>query len=84
MEELVSVPWGQHRCIIDKCKGDSKKAHYYIRGTIAMGWSRSQLADVLEADLYARKGKSIDNFAQVLPPEESKAVSELVKGCVSK
>lgn len=22
--ELVAVPWGQHRCIIDKCKGDSK------------------------------------------------------------
>ena len=79
VEELVSVPWGQHRCIIDKCKGDAKKAHFYVRGTIAMGWSRSQLEDELEADLYTRKGKSVDNFAQILPPKESKTVAELVK-----
>ena len=79
VEELVSVPWGQHRCIIDKCKGDAKKAHFYVRGTIAMGWSRSRLEEELEADLYTRKGKSIDNFEHVLPPKESKAVTELVK-----
>ena len=72
VEELVSIPWGQHRCIIDKCKGDAKKAHFYVRGTIAMGWSRSRLEEELEADLYTRKGKSIDNFPRSFRPRRAR------------
>ncbi len=34
IEELFSVPWGHHRVIIDACKGDSKKAIFFIRKTI--------------------------------------------------
>ena len=30
VEELVNVPWGQHRCIIDSCKGDAQKALFYM------------------------------------------------------
>ena len=31
---LVCVPWGHHRTIIDKCKGDCDKALFYVRRTI--------------------------------------------------
>ena len=26
VEELVKVPWGHHRLLMDKCKGDSRMA----------------------------------------------------------
>ena len=79
VEELVNVPWGQHRCIIDSCKGDAQKALFYMRMTLTKGWSRSELTDQLDANLYERKGKAVVNFQRVLPPAESKVVTELVK-----
>lgn len=37
-EELRSVPWGHHRMIIDRCKGDSNKAAFFVRKTIQNNW----------------------------------------------
>lgn len=34
VDELCSVPWGHHRYIIDKCKGNTEKALFYVRKTI--------------------------------------------------
>lgn len=79
VEELIRVPWGHHRDIIDKCKNNVQKAIFYVRETIAEGWSRSQLEDALESDLYGRRGKAIVNFSKAMPPVESKMVGELVK-----
>ena len=42
-EFLVRVPWGHHRIIIDKCKGDAAKALFYVRKTVENGWSRNVL-----------------------------------------
>lgn len=42
-EELCSVPWGHHRMIIDRCKGDSNKAAFFVRKTIQNNWSRAVL-----------------------------------------
>ena len=39
VDELCMVPWGHHRYIIDKCKGDAEKAIFYIRKTIENNWS---------------------------------------------
>ena len=79
VEELVRVPWGHHSRIIDACKGDAKKAMFYVRATLEHGWSRSELEDEIDTDLYGRKGKTVENFAQVMPVAEGKVVSELVK-----
>ena len=79
VEELVQVPWGHHSRIIDNCKGDARKALFYVRMTLAEGWSRSRLEDEMDSGLYDRKGKALDNFRQVLPSAESKVVRELVK-----
>jgi Protein of unknown function (DUF1016). len=35
--QLVSVPWGHHRTIIDKCKDDRDRALFYVRRTIQNG-----------------------------------------------
>lgn len=72
VEELVQVPWGHHSRIIDNCKGDARKALFYVRMTLAEGWSRSRLEDEMDSGLYDRKGKALDNFRQVLPSAESK------------
>lgn len=79
VENLVKVPWGHHSRIIDKCNGDAVKAYFYVCETIAEGWSRNRLEDELNSDLYGRKGQAMDNFADKLPPPDSKIVHELVK-----
>ena len=32
--ELVSVPWGHPVVVLDRCKGDSEKALFYVRRTM--------------------------------------------------
>ena len=56
--QLVSVPWGHHRTIIDKCKRNLDKALFYVRRTIQNGWSRNSLLNWLSTDLYEREGKA--------------------------
>ena len=42
-EDLFGVPWGHHRVIIDRCKGDSAKASFFVRKTIQNNWANMQL-----------------------------------------
>lgn len=79
MRDLFSVPWGHHRYIIDKCKGDAKKALFYVRQTVENGWSRNMLLNFLDTDLYERQGKALTNFQRTLPEETSDLVQELTK-----
>lgn len=76
---LVSVPWGHHVLLFGKCGKNVGKALFYVVRTIRNGWSRNQLAEQIEARLYEKSGKTIDNFRAVLPSPESKLVRELVK-----
>ena len=77
--ELVKVPWGCHQSIINGCRKDGEKARFYVRETIANGWSRSQLDLALEGGLYESRGKAITNFVATMPSAESGLVRELVK-----
>ena len=43
VEQLIQIPWGHHRTLIDKCNGDREKALFYVRRTIQNGWSRNTL-----------------------------------------
>ena len=69
--QLVCVPWGHHRTIIDKCKGDRDKALFYVRRTIQNGWSRNSLLNWLSSDLYESEGKAQTNFElkRILPTQ---------------
>ena len=77
--DLFSVPWGHHRFIIDKCKGDSQKALFFIHQTVENGWSRAMLLNFLDTDLYERQGKALTNFNRTLPDETSDLAQELTK-----
>ena len=73
VEQLICVPWGHHRTIIDKCKGDRDKALFYVRRTIQNGWSRSVLLNWLSTDLYESEGRAQTNFALTLPSADAEA-----------
>ncbi len=77
--ELALVPWGHHRTIIDKCKGDRDKAIFYVRRTIQNGWSRSVLLNWLSTDLYERENRAQTNFALTMPAADSDLARQLVQ-----
>ena len=54
-EQIFSVPWGHHKLLIDKCKGQPDKAIFYVQQTIANGWSRdNKTIGLLTAARYFR------------------------------
>lgn len=79
VDELCSIPWGHHRYIIDKCKGNTEKALFYVRKTIENNWSRAVLLNWLDTDLYERQGKAITNFNKQLPVAQGDLANELTK-----
>ena len=39
LQIIFKIPWGHNKIILDKCKGNSAKALFYIRKTIENNWS---------------------------------------------
>jgi predicted nuclease of restriction endonuclease-like (RecB) superfamily len=79
MSNIFSVPWGHHMLIIDKVKGNTEKAMFFVHQTVENGWSRNMLLNFLGTDLYERQGKAITNFKRTLPEETSDLAQELTK-----
>ena len=75
LQIIFRIPWGYNKIILDKCKGNSAKALFYIRKTIENNWSRNVLLNFLGTDLYERQGKAITNFSNTLPIEQSDLVN---------
>ena len=79
VDELKRIPWGHLRCIIDSCKGDTKKAIFFINETLENNWSRPVLLNFLDTDLYERQGKSITNFTNTLPAVQGELAQQITK-----
>ena len=77
--ELVRIPWGHHRFIIDKCSDCPAKALFYVRRTIQNEWSRDSLLNWISTDLYGREGHAQTNFAVALPSPDSDLAQQLTK-----
>ena len=77
--ELLSIPWGHIKLLIDKCKNEPKKVLFYSRKTIENNWSRAVLQNWLDTDLYERQGKAITNFALTLPAPQSDLAQEMTR-----
>ena len=76
---LMRIPWGHHVLLIDKCKGDAKKALFYVRKTLEGNWSRSKLSTYISGELYERTAKAVTNFELTLGEPQGHLANELVK-----
>ena len=78
-ELLFSIPWTHHQKIIDKVKGDTRKALFFVRKTLENNWGRGMLMNFLSTDLYERQGAALTNFATTMPKSESDLAQEYFK-----
>ena len=78
-EKLLQIPWGHHKCIIDKCGSDFKKAMFYVDKVIENNWLRAVLLNWLSTDLYKRQGRAINNFSSKLPLAQGDLAKEITK-----
>ncbi|MDE6304705.1 MAG: PDDEXK nuclease domain-containing protein [Paramuribaculum sp.] len=79
LTEICSIPWDHQRRIIDKSKGDAKKALFFVRKVIENGWGRDMLLNFLSTDLYERQAKAITNFSKTLPALQSDFAQQVTK-----
>ena len=78
MEQLLLVPWGHHRIIIDKCK-TLEKCLFYIRTTIENNLSRNDLESRILANVYERSQNTLDNSSKELPSIEEGITNQIMK-----
>jgi predicted nuclease of restriction endonuclease-like (RecB) superfamily len=61
-------------------KENIDEALFYVGKTIEQGLSRDALVNCIKANLYKTQGNIVNNFAEHLPPLQSKLVQEVLKG----
>ncbi len=76
--ELIKVPWGHHRIIIDKCK-TIEKCLFYLKTTIENNLSRYGLESRILTNLFERSQNTLDNFSEKLPSIEKGITSQIMK-----
>ena len=79
LKEICSIPWFHQKTIIDKSKGDVKKALFFVRKVIENSWGRDMLLNFLSTDLYERQAKAITNFSKTLPALQSDLAQQTTK-----
>ncbi len=78
-QQLVAqIPWGHNILIFSKSKS-LEEANFYIEKTIENQWSRNLLALQIENGLFARQGKSINNFSNTLIEPFSDLAQQVLK-----
>ena len=77
--ELICIPWGHHKYIIDKCKKSPEKAIFYIKKVLENNWSRAMLLNCMSTDLYERQGKALSNFNTRLTIPQGDLAQEITK-----
>ena len=78
MGELVLVPWGHHRIIIDKCK-TLEKCLFYIQQTVESNLSRYDLESRILAEVYERNQNALNNLKTTLPEIDEKITTQIMK-----
>jgi len=79
LQQLVAkIPWGHNILLLARVKDHTNRL-WYMQQTIAQGWSRNVLADMIETRLHERQGESITNFANQLPAPQSDLAQQTLK-----
>ena len=79
LKEICSIPWFHQQRIIDKSRGDAKKAIFFVRKVLENNWGRDMLLNFLDTDLYERQAKAITNFSKTLPALQSDLAQQTTK-----
>jgi predicted nuclease of restriction endonuclease-like (RecB) superfamily len=77
-QPVAQLPWGHLLQIMQRLK-DPATRDFYIRETLAHGWSRSILEFQIQNQLHLRAGKAQNNFDLTMPPAESDMAAQLFK-----
>jgi predicted nuclease of restriction endonuclease-like (RecB) superfamily len=74
----AQIPWFHHCLLMEKVKDPAARV-WYIKQTIANGWSRNVLALQIDSGLYLRQGRGVTNFPRTLPPPQSDLAQQVLK-----
>lgn len=74
----AQLPWFHLCVLLDKVKAPAER-EWYMRATIAHGWSREILVHQIESDLIRRQGRALTNFARTLPAPQSELAQQVLK-----
>ncbi len=77
-QPVAQLPWGHVLQIMQRAK-DPAARDFYIRETLARGWSRAILELQIQSQLHLRAGKAQNNFALTMPPADSDMATQLFK-----
>ena len=77
-QPVAQLPWGHILQIMQRAK-DPAARDFYIRETLAHGWSRAILEMQIQNQLHLRAGKAQNNFALTMPPADSDMAAQLLK-----
>ncbi len=75
---IAQLPWAHHVLLMQKVK-DLPTRFWYMRQTLAQGWSRNVLALMIDGRAHQRQGKAVTNFDQLLPPAQSDLATQALK-----
>ncbi len=79
VKQLVSqLPWGHLIRLLQRVKAPAVR-EWYIRESIANGWSRSILELKIDGHAHARHGRALSNFKDSLPPADSDVATQVFK-----
>ena len=77
-QPVAQLPWGHALLIVQRIKNPTAR-DFYIRETLAHGWSRSILEMQMQNQLHLRAGKAQNNFALTMAPADSDMAAQLFK-----
>jgi predicted nuclease of restriction endonuclease-like (RecB) superfamily len=77
-QAIGEIPWGHNITIFSQLK-DYQQRLWYAQKAIENGWSRNVLNVQIKTNLYARDGKSLNNFKSTLPAPQSDLAQSIIK-----
>ena len=75
---LWLIPWFHHVVLMEKVKDEATRV-WYMRQTLANGWSRNVLLLMVKSAAHERQGAAITNFDLLLPSPQSDLVQQTLK-----
>jgi predicted nuclease of restriction endonuclease-like (RecB) superfamily len=77
-QAAAQIPWFHNVAIMQSISEHSERL-FYIKETVANGWSRNHLEMQIKTELFHRQGKAITNFKNTLPATTSDLLNQTLK-----